>query len=79
MNTLNKNIVEDERQTLLKGIQIPTPEEVYFNPPTGNPERAIALLASWCEDDDEAEQRETIEYLMRVLDEDRLSYRKLFP
>lgn len=39
------------------------------------------LLTSWMEDDDEeniAEQRETREYLERVLDEDRLSDRKLF-
>ncbi len=43
---------------------------------------AIRLLDSWGEpttEDDEAEQRETWEYLKRVLDEDRLSYRKLFP
>ncbi len=29
-------------------------------------------------DDDEQEQQETGEYLKRVLDEDRLSYRKLY-
>ncbi len=42
---------------------------------------AIALLQSWINaDEDEArEQRETGEYLIRVLDEDRLSDRKLFP
>lgn len=43
---------------------------------------AIALLKSWLEDDDEEtveEQRETWAYLQRVLDEDRPSYRKLFP
>lgn len=42
----------------------------------------LDLLTSWIEDDDEesiAEQRETWEYLKRVLDEDRLSDRKLFP
>jgi hypothetical protein len=42
----------------------------------------IDLLTSWIEDDDEesiAEQRETWEVLQRVLDEDRLSDRKLFP
>jgi hypothetical protein len=39
---------------------------------------AIQLLNSWREDD-EQEQKETLEYLQRVLDEDRLSDRKLFP
>ncbi len=39
---------------------------------------AIALLRSWCEDD-EQEQRETWKFLKRALDEDRLSDRKLFP
>ena len=42
---------------------------------------AIALLQSWIDADEEQdrEQRETGEYLIRVLDEDRLSDRKLFP
>ncbi len=42
---------------------------------------AIALLQSWIDADEEEarEQRETGEYLIRVLDEDRLSDRKLFP
>jgi hypothetical protein len=39
---------------------------------------AIALLRSWCEDD-EQEQRETWKFLQRALNEDRLSDRKLFP
>lgn len=37
----------------------------------------ITLLDSWMEEDEE-EQRETLAILMRTLDEDRLSYRKLF-
>lgn len=40
-------------------------------------ESAIWLLDSWL-DDDEKEQKETFEYLRKVLDEDRLSDRKLF-
>ncbi len=36
------------------------------------------LLNSWREGDEE-EQRDTLEYLRKVLDEDRLSNRKLFP
>jgi hypothetical protein len=38
----------------------------------------IQLLRSWREGDPE-EQRETVEFLMSVLDEDRYSTRKLFP
>ena len=37
------------------------------------------LIRSWMEEENADEQRETIEYLVRVLDEDRLSGRKLFP
>ena len=40
---------------------------------------AIALLQSWIDEGDEEEMRETGDYLRRVLDEDRLSDRKLFP
>jgi len=39
----------------------------------------VSLLKSWVEDGDSQEQRETGEYLIRSLDEDRLSDRKLFP
>lgn len=42
-------------------------------------EKAIALVQSWIDEGDEQEQKETGEYLIRVLDEDRLSDRKLFP
>ena len=39
-----------------------------------------ALLQSWMDDADDAEeQRETGDYLVRALDEDRLSGRLLFP
>jgi excisionase family DNA binding protein len=40
---------------------------------------AIELLRKWRTEGDAEEQRETWEYLKRVLDEDRPSYRKLFP
>lgn len=40
---------------------------------------AISLLQSWIDAEDKEEQKETGEYLIRVLDEDRLSDRKLFP
>ena len=38
----------------------------------------MALLQSWIDGDDTEDQRETGEYLVRVLDEDRLSERKFF-
>jgi hypothetical protein len=38
----------------------------------------IELLNEWDQEDPE-EQRETLEFLMKALDEDRPSYRKLFP
>ncbi len=39
----------------------------------------LALLQSWIDEVDAEGQRDTGEYLVRVLDEDRLSERKLFP
>lgn len=39
----------------------------------------VALLQEWIDGDDKEEQKETGDYLIRVLDEDRLSNRKLFP
>ena len=41
--------------------------------------QAVALLQSWIDGKDADDQRETGDYLVRVLDEDRLSERKLFP
>ena len=41
-------------------------------------QRLRDLLKSWREGD-EQEQRETLEFLQKVLDEDRFSTRKLFP
>jgi hypothetical protein len=40
---------------------------------------AVALLQSWIDEADDTEQQETGNYLVQVLDEDRLSDRKLFP
>lgn len=40
---------------------------------------AIHLLQSWIDDKDNEEQQETGQYLIQVLDDDRLSERKLFP
>jgi hypothetical protein len=38
-----------------------------------------SLLRAWVEEGDVEEQRETDEYMIHALDEDRLSDRKLFP
>ncbi|MBW4591958.1 MAG: hypothetical protein KME46_03275 [Brasilonema angustatum HA4187-MV1] len=40
---------------------------------------AVNLVQSWIDDEDVEEQQETGQYLIRALDEDRLSERKLFP
>ena len=47
--------------------------------PKDRAEALGGLLRSWMDAESAAEQRETIEYLVRALDEDRLSDRKLFP
>jgi hypothetical protein len=41
--------------------------------------QAVNLLQSWIDDEDIEEQKETGQYLIHSLDEDRLSERKLFP
>jgi hypothetical protein len=41
--------------------------------------KLVNLLQSWIDEDDTTEQKETGEYLVQALDEDRLSDRKLFP
>ena len=48
-------------------------------PPEDRAEGLGALIRSWTDEEDAGEQRETIKYLARVLDEDRLSDRRLFP
>lgn len=40
---------------------------------------AVDMLQSWIDEEDVEEQQETGKYLVQVLDEDRLSDRKLFP
>ncbi|MBE9139942.1 hypothetical protein IQ254_22560 [Nodosilinea sp. LEGE 07088] len=40
---------------------------------------AVDVLQSWIDDEDSEEQQETGQYLLQVLDQDRLSDRKLFP
>jgi hypothetical protein len=48
-------------------------------PPKDRQTVLVTLLQSWIDEGDPEEQRETGEYLIRVLDEDRLSDRPFFP
>lgn len=63
---------ESEKSSALPESDIPISERN---------KRAIALLQSWIDASEEeiAEQKETWEFLVRALDEDRTSDRKLFP
>ena len=40
---------------------------------------AVNLIQSWIDDEDVDEQQETGQFLIKALDEDRFSERKLFP
>ena len=48
-------------------------------PPQDRRTELVTLLQAWIDEEDSEEQRETGEYLIRALDEDRLSDRLLFP
>ena len=48
-------------------------------PPQERSAELVSLLQSWIDHGDSAEQCATGSYLVRTLDEDRLSDRKLFP
>lgn len=48
-------------------------------PPTNRQLELVQLLQIWIDDPDAKEQKETGDYLIRALDEDRNSARKLFP
>lgn len=48
-------------------------------PPKDRRTELVTLLQSWMDKEDPEEQRETGEYLIRALDEDRLAHRQLFP
>ena len=82
--TLTLNLSQEEEQRLrdLAVQQGTDAQEVVLQavrkllPPQTAADRVAALRTLL--DDDESEQRETGEYLKRVLDEDRLSDRKLF-
>lgn len=48
-------------------------------PPKDRRTELVTVLQSWIEDRESEEQRETGEYLIRALDENRLADRQLFP
>lgn len=48
-------------------------------PPQDHRTELVTLLQTWIDEEDPEEQRETGEYLIRALDENRLSDRPLFP
>lgn len=48
-------------------------------PPADRQAAILALLDSWLDEGEAEEQRATGDYLIRALDEDRLSDRALFP
>ena len=50
-----------------------------YLPPTDRRTEIVTLLQSWLDEKYFEEQQETGEYLIRTLDEDRLSDRPLFP
>lgn len=85
--TLTLNLPSEVEQYLLqeahqKGLSI---ESVTLHLLTSfivlrqNQTEAVNLLQSWIDDEDTEEQRETGQYLICSLDEDRFSERKLFP
>ena len=79
MNVAEKNLIEAERQAWLQNAPLIQPEDAYINLPPCDVEGTLELLRFLREEDDAAEQRETFQYLKRVLDEDRFSDRKIFP
>lgn len=79
MSKPKRNIVEDLQQESLRNLEAPRPSDSYINLPPFDVNAALEFLRYLREDDDADEQRETFAYLQRVLDEDRLSERKLFP
>ncbi|MDB9514569.1 hypothetical protein PN499_25545 [Kamptonema animale CS-326] len=68
----SQQIEQQIQAKAISSLEPLTPEQV---------QKTIDMLDEWCNVDEEEaqEQRETLEYLMKVIDEDRSSYRKLFP
>ncbi len=69
----NTTIVEDEPASSKESETEWRRKQIEKN------QAAIRLLDSWLAEEETQEQKETWELLKKALDEDRLSYRKLFP
>ena len=75
---------EKQRATCARGGPSPTGAARATTASAGEPseDRAGALsglMESWIGGEGTAEQRDTMLHLIRALDDNRLSYRKLFP
>jgi len=70
--------MSNDRPTVASSVSTPEPGQDWSFPGDEVNLEAIELLRSW-QDGDEEEQRETLECLIRNLDADRFSTRKLFP
>jgi hypothetical protein len=85
--TLTLHLPPDIEQRLTQAAQQQgLPAEAYtlqllqaHLPPKDQRAELVALLQTWIDEADATEQQDTGAYLVRVLDEDRLSARKLFP
>ena len=85
--TLTLHLLPDLEQRLTQAAQQHgLPADAYtlrlleaHLPPTDHRVELVALLQTWIDEADATEQQETGAYLVRVLDEDRFSARKLFP
>jgi hypothetical protein len=85
--TLNLNLPPELEQYLLQeasqqglSVEVLTLQLLAKAIPQKDKQTAILnLVQSWIDEDDAEEQKETGEYLIQSLDEDRLSHRPLFP
>jgi hypothetical protein len=57
----------------------PATDEAILQERERSNQAVFRLIESWCRPEDEPEQRETLAYLKRALDEDRPADRKFFP
>jgi hypothetical protein len=64
---------ETEQRRVFKLVQSASPQD------QNQRQKAVDLIQTWIDEDDAEEQKETGDYLIRALDEDRPSGRKLFP
>ena len=72
-------IEEAERQGMSPGEYTLQLLQKHLQSPQDRRAALVKLVQSWIDEGDAEEQKETGDYLIRVLDEDRPSQRKLFP